>query len=105
VYTYLRLGQLGEILDFGVIRLLMLCGMGYFAWNLTEWSEAFASTAMYQLAQGKPVEWMGIAATIGAVAAAPVGLLTLLLSKYMEMRATQPVMIKDRRKEDNGSTQ
>lgn len=92
-----------NILDSGVIRVALLVGMFYFAWNLTYWAESFASTALYQLAQGKTIEWMGIAATIGAVAAAPIGLMTLLLNKYMDMRASQPVVIQDRRKPDGSA--
>lgn len=83
---------LGKQLDAGWFSRLMMIGIGLFAWELLAWSEAFASTALSTKA-----DLMGAAATIAATAAAPLGLLTLALNKYMDLRAAQPVVIADRR--------
>lgn len=83
---------LGKRLDDGWFSRLMMVGIGAFAWDLLAWSEAFASTALATKA-----DLVGTAATVAAVAAAPLGLLTLALNKYMDMRAVQPKIIPDRR--------
>lgn len=49
--------------------------------KLTAWSAQYADTALVAKA-----DLMGVAAVIAAVAAAPLGILTLLLNKYSEIR-------------------
>lgn len=70
-----------NILDNGWIRVGLLAGMFYIAWQLTQWAMAFGSTALATKA-----DLMGAAAVIGAVSAAPIAILTLLVTKYMEFR-------------------
>ena len=84
---------LGKKLDEGWFSRLMMVGIGYFAWDVLSWSEAFASTAL-----ATKSDLMGTAAVLAATSAAPLGLLTLALNKYLEMRAAQPRII-DRRKD------
>ena len=86
---------IAEQLDAGWFSRILVAVQIWFAWDLLVWSEAFASTA---LATGKDL--MGAAAVIGATAAAPLGLITLAINKYMEfrpMRRTKPL----RRATDN----
>lgn len=64
-------------------RLLLIVQI-YFAWDLLSWSESFGSTALYQASQGK-VDLLGAAAVVGAVAAAPLALITFGINKYMDM--------------------
>lgn len=68
----------------------------WIAISITEWSQNFATTSLAM--PGKDL--MAVAAIIAAVSTAPLGLLTLALNSYMNMRATKPVVIEDRRKED-----
>ena len=70
-----------NILDNGWIRVSLLGGMFYVAIDLTFWAKAFASTALATKA-----DLMGAAAMIGAVASAPIAILTLLVTKYLEFR-------------------
>ncbi len=56
-----------------------------FTWHLTDWGAAFAQQALTLKA-----DLMACAAVIGAVAAIPLGLLTLLFNKYVEGRADTP---------------
>lgn len=81
----------------------MMIAVFWFAYDLLNWSEAFASTSLYSCqsaAPGGKCDLLGVAAVIGATAAAPLGLLTLALNKYMDMRSSQPVVVTDRRKTD-----
>jgi ABC-type nitrate/sulfonate/bicarbonate transport system permease component len=52
-----------------------------FCWHLTDWGASFAEKALTSKA-----DLMAVAAVIGAVAAIPLGLLTLLFNKYVEGR-------------------
>lgn len=70
-----------NILDNGWIRVVLLGAVLWIALDLTRWAMAFASTALATKA-----DLMGAAAVVGAVSAAPIAILTLLLTKYMEMR-------------------
>lgn len=53
-----------------------------FTWHLSDWGAEFAGKALLSKA-----DLMGVAAVIGAVAAIPLGLLTLLFNKYVEGRS------------------
>lgn len=70
-----------NILDNGWIRVALLGAVLYTAIRLSEWAMAFGSTALATKA-----DLMGAAAVVGAVSAAPIAILTLLLTKYMEFR-------------------
>ena len=70
-----------NILDNGWIRIALLVGMFWVATDLLFWAKAFASTALATKA-----DLMGAAAMIGAVASAPIAILTLLVTKYLEYR-------------------
>lgn len=70
-----------NILDNGWIRVALLGAVLWIALDLTRWATAFASTALATKA-----DLMGAAAVVGAVSAAPIAILTLLLTKYMEFR-------------------
>lgn len=74
-----------NILDNGWIRVALLGAVLYTALRLSEWAMAFASTALATKA-----DLMGAAAVVGAVSAAPIAILSLLLSKYMEFRKDKP---------------
>lgn len=60
----------------------LIVAVFWMAWRFSEWSWAFAGTA---IAQEKP-DLTGAAAVIGAVGVLPLGLVTLAVNKYMEMR-------------------
>jgi hypothetical protein len=85
-------------LDAGWFSRILVGVQIWLAWDLLVWSQAFASTA---LATSKDL--MGAAATVGAVAAAPLGLVTLAVNKYMELRSTRPLVLQDRRSNGSGS--
>lgn len=87
------LSWLGKQLDGGWFSRFLVVAQFYFVWRILDWSWAFASTALATRA-----DLMGAAAVIGAVAAVPQALLMLATNKYLEMRATQPVVMGDRRK-------
>lgn len=87
--------QIGTWLDAGWFSRILVAAQFWFAWDLLTWSKAFASTA---LATGRDL--MGTGATVAAVAAAPLGLITLALSKYLEMRGPKSFVITGRRKTD-----
>jgi ABC-type nitrate/sulfonate/bicarbonate transport system permease component len=53
-----------------------------FTWHLTDWGSLYAQQALTLKA-----DLMAVAAVIGAVAAIPLGLLTLLFNKYVEGRS------------------
>lgn len=72
---------------------MMMVALFWIAIDITAWSQAFASTALAM--PGKDL--LAIAGIIAAVSAAPLGLLTLSLNTYMNMRATKPVVVEDRR--------
>jgi uncharacterized lipoprotein YddW (UPF0748 family) len=55
-------------------------------YRLTEWGAKYANTALDMIANGKTIDLMAVAALIGAVAAAPVAIITLLVNKYVETR-------------------
>lgn len=59
------------------LAIAVLC----YTFKLTEWGARYA-----QLALDQKADLMGIAAIIGAVAAIPLGLLTLVFNKYNEVR-------------------
>ena len=92
------LAWLGRQLDAGWFGRALVLVQVAFAWNLLTWSEAFASTALATKA-----DLVGTAGVIAATAAAPLGLITLAINKYLEMRANQPVVMKDRRREHDAS--
>ncbi len=72
-----------NILDSGWIRVALLGGVFAMTWRLTDWGMRFADAALV-----KPVtDWLGIAATIGAVGTMPIALLGLVFTKYMEFRS------------------
>jgi hypothetical protein len=52
--------------------------------RLTEWGMRYADSALAAKA-----DLLGVAAVIGAVAAVPIGLVTLLFSKYQEWRQNE----------------
>lgn len=83
---------LGRQLDNGWFSRILLMAQFWFVYWILDWSMAFASTALSTKA-----DLLGAAANIGAVAAIPQALLMLATSKYMEMRAAQPVVVSDRR--------
>lgn len=89
------LGRIGQQLDAGWFSRILVAIQIWFAWDLLLWSKAFASTA---LANG--ADLTGAAANVAAVAAAPLGLVTLAVNKYMEMRGPKSYVITGRRKED-----
>ena len=68
----------------------------WFAYDYGNWAKAFASTAL--ALETKP-DLTGVAATVAAVAGVPIAFMTLGLTKYMEMKSKQPVVVEDRRKE------
>lgn len=74
----------------------MMVALFWIAIDITAWSQAFASTALAM--PGK--DMLAVAGIIAAVSAAPLGLLTLSLNTYMNMRASKPVIVADRRKEE-----
>lgn len=86
----------GRQLDNGLFSRLLVGVQIWLAWDLLSWSQAFASTAL--AIPSKP-DLLGVAATVGAVAAAPLGLVTLAVNKYQEVRATKPIVMQDRRAE------
>lgn len=71
-----------NILNNGWIRVALLVGMFWIAADLTFWAKAFASTALATKA-----DMTGTALVIGAVASAPIAILTLLVTKYLEFRS------------------
>lgn len=73
---------LNKFLDSGTIRLALMCGMFYMAYELTAWAMAFGSTALYVKA-----DLVGAAAVIGATASAPIAILTMLANKYLDVRS------------------
>ena len=88
------LSELGRALDNGLFSRILVGVQIWFAWDLLVWSEAFASTALSTKA-----DLVGAAGVVAATAAAPLGLVTLAVNKYLEMRAAQPRVVTDRRKE------
>lgn len=76
-----KLLTMSNILDNGYIRLALLGGMFFMAWRLTDWAMTFGTIAL----SGK-ADLMGAAAVIGAVSAAPIAILTLLVTKYLDFR-------------------
>lgn len=89
------LAWIGRQLDAGWFSRILVAVQIWFAFDLMTWSQAFASTA---LATGKDLT--GAAGVIAATAAAPLGLVTLAVNKYMELRSVRPVVIKDRRRNE-----
>jgi hypothetical protein len=73
-----------EILDQGWMSRGFLVGQFWLAFHMTDWAMAFASTS---LAVANRPDLLGVAATIGAVAAVPQALLMLATNKYIEFRA------------------
>lgn len=69
----------------------------WFAYDYGSWAKAFASTAL--TLPSKP-DLVGVGATVAAVAGVPIAFMTLGLTKYMEMKAKQPIVVADRRKEE-----
>mgnify|MGYP007044010137 CR=1 FL=1 len=76
-----------EILDQGWMSRSFLVAQFWLAFHMTDWAMAFASTA---LAVPNRPDLLGVAATIGAVAAAPQALLMLATNKYIELRNITP---------------
>lgn len=76
-----------EILDQGWMSRGFLVAQFWLAFHMTDWAMAFASTA---LAVPNRPDLLGVAATIGAVAAAPQALLMLATNKYIELRNISP---------------
>lgn len=70
-----------NILDNGWIRVALLGGMFYVALDLTFWAKAFASTALATKA-----DMTGVSMVIASVASAPIAILTLLVTRYLEFR-------------------
>jgi hypothetical protein len=75
--------QLSDILDQGWMSRGFLVAQFWLAFHMTDWAMAFASTA---LAVPNRPDLLGVAATIGAVAAVPQALLMLATNKYIEFR-------------------
>lgn len=90
------LGKLNYWLENGWWSRMMMVTLFWIAIDITAWSQAFASTAL--AIPGKDL--LAVAGIIAAVSAAPLGLLTLSLNTYMNMRASKSVVINDRRKEE-----
>ncbi len=86
------ISAIAKALDAGWFARLMVMFQFWFCYFIVDWSMAFGSTAL-----ATKVDLLGAAAIIGAVAAIPQALLVLATSKYMEMRAAQPMVIQDRR--------
>lgn len=86
------LAAISRALDDGWFSRLLVAFQFWFCYFIVDWSMAFASTA---LATGRDL--FATAATIGAVAGIPQGLLMLATNSYMQMRAQKPVRIVDRR--------
>jgi len=97
------LAWLGKKFDEGWFSRALLIFQFWFVYWIVDWSMALGSTALYAKVAAAPgsgaasVDLLGVAAIIGAVAAIPQALLMLATNKYMEMRAQQPTIIKDRR--------
>jgi len=78
--------------DEGWFGRFLLVFQFWFCYYIVDWSMAYSSTALATKA-----DLLGAAANIAAVAAIPQALLMLATSKYIELRATQPKIIEDRR--------
>lgn len=76
-----------EILDQGWMSRGFLVAQFWLAFHMVDWAMAFASTALS--VPNRP-DLLGVAATIGAVAAAPQALLMLATNKYIELRNISP---------------
>ena len=83
---------IAKALDAGWWARLMVAFQFWFCYFIVDWSMAFGSTALSTKA-----DLLGAAAVIGAVAAIPQALLMMATNKYMEMRATKPLVVTDRR--------
>lgn len=90
------LAWLGRKLDTGWFARGLLIFQFWFCYYIVDWSMAYASTA---LAAVPARDLLGAAANIAAVAAVPQALLMMATGKYMELRASEPKIIPDRRKE------
>lgn len=84
--------SIAKALDDGWFSRILVVAQFWFVYWLIDWSMAIGSTAV---AAGRDL--LGTAAVIGAVGAIPQALLMLATKGYMEMRATQPRVLEDRR--------
>lgn len=84
--------SIARALDDGWFSRILVVAQFWFVYWLIDWSMAIGSTAV---AAGRDL--LGTAAVIGAVGAIPQALLMLATKGYMEMRATQPRVLEDRR--------
>ena len=90
--SFLR--SINKALEDGWFSRIILVSIGWFAWRVLDWSMAYAGTV---LTMEGPKDLIGAAGVISAVGLGPLGILTLGLNKYMEMRSQQPRVIVDRR--------
>ena len=86
------ISAIGKALDEGWFSRILVAVQIWFAWDLLVWSQAFASTALATKA-----DLVGAAGVVAATSAAPLGLITLSINSYMNLRASQPKVIADRR--------